>query len=194
MFNGANSRINYNSFFNAGFESFGSKVIVLSDITDAQTFFKCTIAGIEYPIQQFYIFRRKGFLTTISVQFGRDVYEEIKNQTGAELIIYWDSPNYTGEMANSLIQNISYRQDAKRRIVKAHATRAKKEVAERMFVLSGVEELKYNDDGTLNRITCTPQPAISPEDSVFYDGAEYKVESVKITASTKRSSMWIEVY
>lgn len=188
--NDAYNLANYKSSFNGAHQSFPPAPIELSAITSKPNKFRATLDTTVLPMHKFYIFRRRGFLTTIVMQIPAQYQSFVEASLGKELIIYWESEDFNGIMANSLLQDISYRYGPNETILSLHAFRAKKEVAQRKFILKNIEA-KRVINGVFVGVTCSPQPTIGPEDTVEFEGVDYTVKSVKITADTKATRMEI---
>lgn len=176
------AQFDVSSFVNLAYSSSGPEITVLSDITKEENKFICTLDGIEIAMEQFYIFRRQGFLTTIVIDLAEDIWDFVKTKLGKEIIINWQSESLTGEMANSLLQDVSFTKDHRGRKVKLHSFRSKKEVSTSKFILSDIAERTVINGG-ITSVKCNVQPTIGPEDIVTLDGVDYTVSSIKITAN-----------
>lgn len=188
-FNLAYSTNSFLTSFNSAYSSFGPGIIVLSSVTKETNKYTCTLDGVEIAMEKFYIFRRKQFLVTIIIELAEDLWDFVQTKIGKEVIINWQSETFNGEMANSLLQDVSFRQDYKRRIVKLHSFRNKREVAQHKFTLEKIEEKTFDINGNLQSVKCNPQPSISPEDTVTVDSIDYIVNNIKITADRFRTQM-----
>lgn len=191
LFNGAYNLSNYSSWFNAAYFSYVPEIIDLAAITKEPNKFIGILDGVEIPMRQFYIYRRQGFLTTIVAEIPSEFKDYALASLGKEFLIFWESENFNGEMANSLLQDVSYQFTEEKRLLKIHCFRARREVATRLFELNSIEAKEFNLDGSLRRVVCAPQPTISPEDTIKIDGIDYTVSTVRITADIKKTRMEI---